>query len=67
LPQLTAEGIHLVRPEEMSSQQGRFLEEYFQKILYPKQEQQRPGLWGFKRTFMKSCKLSTSLHLFYWE
>ena len=35
LPQLTAEGIHLVRPEEMSSQQERFLEDYFQKMLYP--------------------------------
>jgi polyphosphate kinase len=35
LPQLTAEGIHLVRPEEMSGDQERFLEDYFQRTLYP--------------------------------
>jgi polyphosphate kinase len=35
LPQLTAEGIHLVRPEEMSRDQERFLEDYFQRTLYP--------------------------------
>jgi polyphosphate kinase len=35
LPQLTAEGIHLVRPEEMSGEQERFLEEFFQRTLYP--------------------------------
>src|SRR5918994_524599 len=35
LPKLTAEGIHLVRPEEMSRDQERFLEDYFQRILYP--------------------------------
>src|SRR5262245_21994471 len=31
LPQLTAEGIHLVRPEEMSREQERFLEGFFHK------------------------------------
>ncbi len=35
LPQLTAEGIHLVRPEEMSGEQERFLEDFFQRTLYP--------------------------------
>jgi polyphosphate kinase len=35
LPQLTAEGIHLLRPEEMSGEQARFLEEFFRKTLYP--------------------------------
>lgn len=35
LPQLTAEGIHLVRPEEMSGEQERFLEGFFHRILYP--------------------------------
>jgi polyphosphate kinase len=35
LPQLTAEGIHLPRPEEMSGEQERFLEEFFRKTLYP--------------------------------
>ncbi len=35
LPQLTAEGIHLVRPEEMSRDQERFLEDFFQRTLYP--------------------------------
>src|SRR5918996_2102193 len=35
LPQLTAEGIHLLRPEEMSGEQERFLEEFFRKTLYP--------------------------------
>ena len=35
LPQLTAEGIHLVRPDEMSHDQEQFLEEFFQKTLYP--------------------------------
>src|SRR5919106_443556 len=35
LPKLTAEGIHLVRPEEMSRDQERFLEDYFQRTLYP--------------------------------
>jgi polyphosphate kinase len=35
LPQLTAEGIHLVRPEEMSGEQERFLEEFFHGTLYP--------------------------------
>ena len=35
LLQLTAEGIHLVRPEEMSREQERFLEGFFHKTLYP--------------------------------
>jgi polyphosphate kinase len=35
LPQLTAEGIHLVRPDEMSHDQEQFLEEFFQRTLYP--------------------------------
>ena len=35
LPQLTAEGIHLVRPEEVNGAQHQFLEEFFQKTLYP--------------------------------
>jgi polyphosphate kinase len=34
-PQLTAEGIHLVRPEEMSGEQERFLEDFFHRTLYP--------------------------------
>ena len=35
LPQLTAEDIHLVRPEEMSGEQERFLEDFFHRTLYP--------------------------------
>jgi len=35
LPQLMAEGIHLLRPEEMTTAQQRFLEEFFHKTLYP--------------------------------
>ena len=35
MPRLSAEGIHLVRPEEMSGEQERFLEEYFLRKLYP--------------------------------
>ena len=35
MPQLSAEGIHLVRPEEMSGEQERFLEDYFLRTLYP--------------------------------
>ena len=35
LPQLTAEGIHLLRPEEISREQKQFLEDYFRKTLYP--------------------------------
>ncbi len=35
LPQLTREEIHLVRPEEMSRDQERFLEEFFHRVLYP--------------------------------
>ena len=35
MPQLSAEEIHLVRPEEMSGEQERFLEEYFHRTLYP--------------------------------
>jgi polyphosphate kinase len=35
MPRLSAEGIHLVRPEEMSGEQERFLEEYFLRVLYP--------------------------------
>ncbi len=35
LPQLKAEGIHLLRPEDMSGDQEHFLEEFFRKTLYP--------------------------------
>jgi polyphosphate kinase len=35
MPQLSSEGIHLVRPEEMNGAQERFLEEFFQRTLYP--------------------------------
>jgi polyphosphate kinase len=35
MPQLGREGIHLIRPEEMSGAQERFLEEYFHRTLYP--------------------------------
>src|SRR6266511_4407547 len=35
LPQLKAEGIHLLRPEDMSGEQEHFLEEFFRKTLYP--------------------------------
>jgi polyphosphate kinase len=35
MPQLTKEGIHLVRPEEMNSEQERFLEDFFLRTLYP--------------------------------
>ena len=34
-PQLTSEGIHLLRPEEISRDQEQFLEDYFRKTLYP--------------------------------
>jgi polyphosphate kinase len=34
MPQLSAEGIHLVRPEEMSGEQERFLDEFFDRILF---------------------------------
>jgi polyphosphate kinase len=35
LPELTREGIHLVRPEEMNAEQSRFLDGYFTERLYP--------------------------------
>ncbi|MEX0806158.1 MAG: hypothetical protein WD688_22985 [Candidatus Binatia bacterium] len=35
LPQLTAEGIHLMRPEDLNGAQNRSLEEFFQRTLYP--------------------------------
>ena len=35
LPQLSAEGIHLVRPEKMTAEQEQRLEEFFQRTLYP--------------------------------
>jgi polyphosphate kinase len=35
LPQLTAEGIHLVRPEEMNGEHEHFLEDFFHRTLYP--------------------------------
>jgi polyphosphate kinase len=35
MPQLSAEGIHLVRPEEMSGEQERFLDEFFHRTLFP--------------------------------
>jgi polyphosphate kinase len=34
-PQLAVEGIHILRPEEMTSDQARFLEEFFHKTLFP--------------------------------
>jgi polyphosphate kinase len=34
-PLLAAEGIRLVRPAEINSEQERFLEEYFRRILFP--------------------------------
>lgn len=35
LPQLRAEVINLLRPEEMNASQKQFLEEFFEKTLYP--------------------------------
>src|SRR5688572_15529547 len=35
LPQLAAEGVHLVRPDNMNGAQDHFLEEFFQRTLYP--------------------------------
>ena len=35
LPQLSAEGIHLVGLEEMTAEQEQYLEEFFQRTLYP--------------------------------
>jgi polyphosphate kinase len=35
LPQLAAEGIHLLRSEDMNGAQERTLEEFFRKTLYP--------------------------------
>jgi polyphosphate kinase len=35
LPQLTSEGIYLVPPQEINNQQARFLEDFFQRTLYP--------------------------------
>ena len=35
LPPLTREGLHLVRPEELTHDQEQFLEEFFQRTLYP--------------------------------
>src|ERR1041384_4936705 len=35
LPPLTREGVHLVRPEELTHEQEQFLEEFFQRTLYP--------------------------------
>jgi len=35
MPRLSAEGIHLVRPEEMNGEQERFLDEFFHRTLYP--------------------------------
>jgi len=35
LPQLAAQGIHLLRPEEINREQEQFLEDYFRKTLYP--------------------------------
>ena len=35
LPQLTAENIHLMHPDDMNSAQNQFLEEFFQRTLYP--------------------------------
>ncbi|HEX2930832.1 MAG TPA: polyphosphate kinase 1, partial [Candidatus Binatia bacterium] len=35
LPGMTAEGIHLVRPEDLTAAQDQFLGEFFQRTLYP--------------------------------
>ena len=35
LPELSAEGLHLLHPEEMTGEQERRLEEFFQRTLYP--------------------------------
>jgi polyphosphate kinase len=35
LPRLTSEGVHLVRPDEISGEQERFLEDFFHRTLYP--------------------------------
>lgn len=35
LPRLTYEGIYLCRPKDMTTEQERFLEEFFQNTLYP--------------------------------
>lgn len=35
LPQLTAEGIHLMRAEDLNGAQKQFLEDFFQRTLYP--------------------------------
>jgi polyphosphate kinase len=35
LPELTKEGIYLVRPEEMTGEHERSLDEFFQKTIYP--------------------------------
>jgi polyphosphate kinase len=35
LPRLSAEGIHLVRLEEMTGEHEQYLEEFFQRTLYP--------------------------------
>lgn len=34
-PQLTREGIHLLRPEELNGEQEQRLEEFYQRTLYP--------------------------------
>jgi polyphosphate kinase len=34
-PRLAAEGIHLVRPPELTREQGQFLKEYFRRTLFP--------------------------------
>ena len=34
-PRLAAEGIHLLRPKEITDAQGRFLDEYFRRTLLP--------------------------------
>src|ERR1041384_7074389 len=35
LPPLTREGVHLVRPEELTYDQEQFLKDFFQRTLYP--------------------------------
>ena len=35
MPQLSAEGIHGVRPEEMTGEQERFLNDFFHRTLFP--------------------------------
>ena len=44
MPRLSAEGIHLVRPEEMSGEQERFLEEYFHRTCCIRSSRRLPSI-----------------------